>query len=81
MPWYQFTPIGAAPYDPSNPNNYTLVGSTPPSCPSPNNFLCAIQANDNSGKPIITCIILAAIAFALVNRIETTIIILRPTII
>ena len=81
MPWYQFTPIGIAPYDPNTPNNYTLVGSTPPSCPNPNNFLCAIQANDNFGKPIITCALLAQIDLALANRTETTNVLLRPTII
>lgn len=77
MPWYQYTPFGFG--DVCNPNNYTLVGSTPPSCPNPNNFLCAIQASDNNQKPIITCPLICEIANALNTRTESTNVLLRPT--
>ena len=81
MPWYSFTPLGLAPYNTGDPNNYTLVGSTPPSCPAPNNFLCAIQANDNLGKPIFTQALALEMASAINNRIDTVNVQLRPTII
>lgn len=81
MPWYSFTPTGSFPYDPGNPNNYTLVGNTPPSCPNPNNYLCGIQASDNSGKPLLTQALEAEITLALGNRIETTNVLLRPTLV
>jgi hypothetical protein len=71
MPWYSFTPIPPS-CDPNNPNNWTLVGPIPPPCPPPNNFLCAIQASDNMGKPIITVALSAEIAFALQNHVDTT---------
>ncbi|MNX98108.1 hypothetical protein D3C86_1305030 [compost metagenome] len=80
MPWYSFTPIGSAPYNTTNPNNYTLVGSTPPTCPNPNNFICAIQANDNLGKPIFTTPLLEEMVTSLNNRIESTNVLLRPNI-
>ncbi|MFD2904876.1 hypothetical protein [Sphingobacterium anhuiense] len=68
MPWYAFTPVPPS-CDPCDPNNYTLVGSTPPPCPAPNIFLCAIQAMDNMGKPLIVpC---AEIAYAISNSIDT----------
>lgn len=70
MPWYLFTPI--YPCDPCDPNNYTLVGNFPPSCPGPKNYLCAIQAMDNLGLPIITFSLCAEIATALQNNIDTT---------
>ncbi|MGJ1322847.1 hypothetical protein ACR780_09170 [Sphingobacterium faecium] len=77
MPWYSYNP-GAQ--DVSNPNNYTLVGSTPPSCPNPNNFLCAIQAADNGGFPILFLIwLIIEIANAINNRTESTNVRLRPT--
>ncbi|UIR57401.1 hypothetical protein LZQ00_06180 [Sphingobacterium sp. SRCM116780] len=70
MPWYLFTPT--SPCLPCDPNNYTLLGAVPPPCPPPNNFLCAIQANDNAGKPVITAALCAEIAYALQCRIDTT---------
>lgn len=79
MPWYIFCPKNP-PYDPCNPNNYVLVGSTPPSCPSPKIYLCAIQAADNMGKPIITIQLCEEIIISLNNQIETINVRLRPTL-
>lgn len=81
MAWYSFTPIDSFPHNTGDPNNYTLVGSTPPNCPNPNNFLCAIEAKDNGGKPTFTINLFAEIATALDNKIETTNVRLRPTLI
>ncbi|MDH5825828.1 hypothetical protein [Sphingobacterium faecium] len=53
MPWYSFTPGAATPQDPSDPNQYTLVGMSPPPCLG-GCKVCAIQAMDNMGKPIFT---------------------------
>ncbi len=78
MPWYQFTPPALFPQDVSNPNQYTLVGSTPPSCPSPKQQLCAIQANDNLTKPILTDALIIEIANALQRQTESTNVLLRP---
>lgn len=81
MPWYSFTPTGSAPFNVGDPNNYTLVGSTPPSCPNPNLHLCAIQANDNLGKPLLTDINLAfEIATAINSNIESVNVLLRPNL-
>lgn len=77
MPWYQFTPGGFF-RDISNPNNYTLIGNTPPSCPSPNNKTCAIQALDNSGKPIITIGTVVDILIALARDTESVNVLLKP---
>ncbi|MGA6118309.1 hypothetical protein [Sphingobacterium anhuiense] len=76
MPWYTFTPLGM-PRNPSDPNQYTLIGA-PPSCPNPNNYICSIQAMDNSGQPIITLPLLCEIAIALENRMESTNVLLKP---
>ncbi|AIM38128.1 hypothetical protein KO02_16675 [Sphingobacterium sp. ML3W] len=76
MPWYSFTPIGTP--DVSNPNHYTLVGSTPPSCPTPNEQLCAIQASDNMSKPILTDSLIAEIGNTVNNKIESTNVLLKP---
>ncbi|UZJ63248.1 hypothetical protein OKW96_12040 [Sphingobacterium sp. KU25419] len=66
MPWYSYI---AGRTDVSNPNNYTPNGSTPPSCPTTKIFLCAIQANDNAGKPILTNInLMIEIANAVNNQ-------------
>lgn len=73
MPWYQYNSG-----DICNPNSYTLVGSTPPSCLSPKRKLCAIQASDNLGKPIITMSLVCQIANALQNEVESTNVLLRP---
>ncbi|MGJ1322848.1 hypothetical protein ACR780_09175 [Sphingobacterium faecium] len=76
MPWYSYIPGRTNVCD---PNNYTPVGSNPPNCPTSKLFLCAIQANDNSGHPIITCALICEIANALENRTESTNVKLRPT--
>ncbi|QQD16041.1 hypothetical protein [Sphingobacterium sp. UDSM-2020] len=76
MPWYSFTPT-LNPSEPANPNEYTLLGAVP-SCPGNNNFLCAIQANDNMGQPIIDAALLAEISLALQNRIDRTNVKLKP---
>ncbi|MNL47468.1 hypothetical protein D3C87_1702590 [compost metagenome] len=73
MPWYKYNGGGIG-----NPNNFTLFGSTPPSCPDPNNRLCAIQAADNMGHPIITTALVLEISNAVNNRIETTNVLLCP---
>lgn len=80
MPWYSFSPIDTFPHDPGNPNNYTAVGSSTPSCPNPNDYLCAIQAADNSGKPLITQALETQITIALANKVESTNVLLRPTL-
>lgn len=77
MPWYLYTPITFPP-DTCNPNNYTLVGVLPPSCPSPNNFLCAIQASDIMGLPNLTFALMCEISTALQGRIDTTNVKLKP---
>lgn len=73
MPWYQYN--GG---DICNPNSYTLVGSTPTSCPSTNIHLCAIQASDNMGLPIITFGLVCQIANALQTSTESTNVLLKP---
>ncbi|MGA6118308.1 hypothetical protein [Sphingobacterium anhuiense] len=77
MPWYNYAPITNPPTV-GNPNNYTLVTSLPPNCPNPNNFLCAIQASDSSGSPVITDDLILEIANALQNRTESTNVLLKP---
>ncbi|MGJ1322844.1 hypothetical protein ACR780_09155 [Sphingobacterium faecium] len=77
MPWYSYI---AGRQDSGNPNNYTYVGSTPPSCPSNKLYLCAIQAQDNLGAPDLTNInLFIEIANAINNRVESTNVKLRPT--
>lgn len=71
MPWYLFCPTGF-PANTSDPTLYQLPQSVPPNCPGQKNFLCAIQANDNSGTPIITPALALEIANALNNKIEST---------
>ncbi|MFD2904869.1 hypothetical protein [Sphingobacterium anhuiense] len=78
MPWYSFTPGAASPQDPSEPNQYTLVGSNPPSCASPKIKVCAIQASDNSGHPIFTTNLYREIIRAQHNQLESTNVLLRP---
>ncbi|MEN5232879.1 hypothetical protein [Sphingobacterium faecium] len=77
MPWYRFTPGGFF-RDISNPNNYTLVGSTPPSCPFPKDSTCALQALDNAGKPIITRGTVIDILIALSTGSESVTVKLKP---
>lgn len=76
MPWYVYD-AGAT--DVTDPNNYGPPLSTPPSCPSPKIYLCAIQAADNSGSPVILIVLQAEIANALNNKAESTNVKLRPT--
>lgn len=76
MPWYSFTPT-LSPSNPHDPNEYTLLGSAP-SCPGVNNFICAIQANDNMGKPDITVELCIELLIALQNRIDRTNVKLKP---
>lgn len=78
MPWFVFCPLGSVPYDICDPNNYVLVGSTPPICPSPKIYLCAIQAANNIGQPLLTFPLLCEIATAVNNRVETVNVLLRP---
>ena len=78
MPWYRFTPGGFFFRDISNSNNYTLVGTTPPSCPNPNRSTCALQALDNGGKPIITRGTIVDIGWALLWDSESTTVLLKP---
>ncbi|MEN5193419.1 hypothetical protein [Sphingobacterium faecium] len=80
MPWYSYQPIDSYPHNTTDPNNYNLVGIIPPNCPNPNEFICAIQANDNLGKPIFTTALRNEMLLALNNRIETTNVLLRPTL-
>jgi hypothetical protein len=80
MPWYIFNPIDSFPHNACDPNNYDLIGINPPNCPSPNLRLCAIQAYDNFGVPIITQALCAEIATAVINQTETTNVVLRPTL-
>lgn len=78
MPWYQFN--GSTVDNIGDPNQYSLVGSEPPSCPNPNDFLCAIQATDNNSKPTLTDInLIIEIANALQRRTESTNVLLKPT--
>lgn len=77
MPWYSYTPI-TFPGDIGDPNNYTLLTMLPPSCPGLNNYLCAIQAYDNMGYPILTPALICEIANALQNRMTGINVLLRP---
>lgn len=80
MPWYLFNPIDAFPHNVNDPNNYDSLGIVPPNCPSPNLRLCAIQAYDNFGSPIITMALSTEIGTAVNNRTETINVVLRPTL-
>lgn len=77
MPWYSFTP-GAATPNIGDANQYTFAGSTPPSCPSPNEQLCGLQAADNMGQPIITSALVLEIANALQRQTESSNVTLKP---
>lgn len=76
MPWYVFQANGT---DVSNPNQYGGAQVPAPTCPGDNNFLCAIQADDNMNHPTITDALILEIANALQNRADTTNVKLRPT--
>ncbi len=75
MPWYRYNSGNIC-----NPNSYTLVGNFPPTCPSPKNFLCALQAFDNLGLPILTAALICEIANAINTRTESVNVLLRPTL-
>jgi hypothetical protein len=74
MPWYNYNSGSIC-----NPNSYTLTTTPPTNCPSPNNFLCAIQASDNMTKPILTPALICEIAEAINSKTESTNVLLRPT--
>ncbi|WP_400261339.1 hypothetical protein ACFX5U_15605 [Sphingobacterium sp. SG20118] len=76
MPWYPYNPAAT---DVSAPNNYGTSTPTPPSCGTPKDFLCAIQANDNMGSPTITAALILQIANAVNNRTESATVKLRAT--
>nr|WP_315398921.1 hypothetical protein [uncultured Sphingobacterium sp.] len=78
MPWYQFNPSGSLPYDTGNTAFYDAPQTLPPSCPTPNNFLCAIQANDIGGQPDITRALALEMATAINSHLESTNVKLRP---
>jgi hypothetical protein len=80
MPWYLYTP-GLVP-NISDPNQYGPPLAIPPNCPSPKNYLCAIQATDNSGHPWLlgNITLFIEIANALNTRMESVNVKLRPTL-
>jgi len=78
MPWYEFTPAGGPPHAICDHNSYTYVGMTPPTCPTPKKSLCAIQANDSGGQPIMTYALVCEIGSALQNRMDSTNVMLKP---
>ncbi|MDR6783283.1 hypothetical protein ABTW24_22800 [Sphingobacterium thalpophilum] len=66
MSWYSFT--GS---NPANANDYTLVSGTP-SCSTPTQRLCAIQANDDgSNHPDLDNAILSEMVQALDSQNNT----------
>jgi hypothetical protein len=78
MPWYVYNP-GAT--NVSDPNNYGPPLTTAPACPGANEYLCAIQANDNLGHPILAGQIALFIEMAnsLNSRTDGINVKLRPT--
>lgn len=80
MPWYKFTPCCNDHADPKNRNQYSMCGngSTPPYCEG---YLrvCAIQATDWRGKPIINCELEEEIWCALEKKISTANVLLKGT--
>lgn len=74
MPWYCYK---SGP--PCQPTSYKLFGTFAPSCPFPKRYVCAIQANDNSGLPIITLALCIEINLALVQSVDSTNVKLQPT--
>lgn len=77
MAWYKFTPPAMGVEDPSDPNQYTLVGTTPPSCPG-GCKVCAIQATDNMGVPTMTIALYREIIRALQNCMAGVNVLLCP---
>ena len=66
MPSYWFT-FNGIPADPSDPSNYTLVGTQEPTC-SGFTQICAIYANNSGGYPYINCSYKDYIMYALNTR-------------
>ncbi|UIR57396.1 hypothetical protein LZQ00_06150 [Sphingobacterium sp. SRCM116780] len=81
MPWYPYLPTGTPPYSVINTNYFGPPQAYPPACAPPHDFLCAIQATDSSGQPVITFALLEEMEFAINNRIETTNVKLRPSVV
>ncbi|WP_282638700.1 hypothetical protein [Sphingobacterium thalpophilum] len=66
MAWFSFTGT-----NPSNPAHYSAPSSTPPSCTSPTEQMCALQANDNgSNQPVITDALKNEIINSLQNQVD-----------
>lgn len=63
--WFPFTGT-----DPSNPAHYAAPVSTPPSCTSPTEQMCALQADDNGGQPNITNALKNEIINSLQNQVN-----------
>lgn len=78
MSWYIFTPGVIIPEDPSDHNQYTLIGSTPPTCASQKQKICAIVASDFNGQPIFTTPLLREIIRVQHYQAESGIVMLRP---
>ncbi|NJI73196.1 hypothetical protein HCX49_08260 [Sphingobacterium kitahiroshimense] len=67
MAWFSLT--GS---NPTQPSNYQLVGSTPPPGCSGTNQICAIQATDNAGQPVLSAALKDEMILALHNRNAST---------
>lgn len=79
MPWYKYQPPwNCTSCNPCDPNNYALIGNMPPVCLSPKIYVCAIQAADNMGKPIIPPILCIEILNAINTRTESANVKLEP---
>ena len=65
MAWFSYTGT-----DPSNPAHYSAPSSTPPSCTSPTQQMCALQADDDGGEPIITDTLKDEIINSLQNQVN-----------
>ncbi|ERJ61312.1 hypothetical protein [Sphingobacterium paucimobilis] len=64
MAWFSFTGT-----DPSNPAHYTFATS-PPSCSTPKQAMCSLQANDNGGSPDITDALKNELINSLQNQVD-----------
>lgn len=64
MAWFSFTGT-----NPSNPSHYTLAGSQP-TCTSPTQRMCALQANNVGGSPDITNALKNEIINSLENEVD-----------
>nr|WP_315398927.1 hypothetical protein [uncultured Sphingobacterium sp.] len=79
MPWYRFQPTGTPPYNIGNLAFYGPPQAIPPSCISQKKYLCAIQADDTGGQPILTFALGIEIATAINSGIDSTNVKLRNT--